>query len=140
MEIILLIAAGAVGWWLLKVVGLRGASGSGGGEAQALLKDARYQWTDVMRAWGGEVQVDPRDGGHFLIIAKGSPPEVVPFANVRQWGYDPLMNVLQNMQLGYRFKITTNDPQNPIKFIDIRGLNQSVPEHWMAKFNAYINK
>ena len=50
------------------------------------------------------------------------------------------MNATQRNQLGWRFRITTANPANPITFLEIRGLDRAVPELWMAKLNAYINK
>lgn len=119
-------------------LGLSNNSGRTTRAAHALLTNSDYKWVDSMKAWGGEIHVDPRGEGHLLLISRHSAPRVVGFGDLRQWGYDPLMSNT-NHHLGWRFKVTTNDAPEPITFIDIRGTNRSLPETWLAKLNAYIN-
>lgn len=107
-------------------------------ESQLILQDPKYNWSDVLRVKNREIHFDTTNGGHNLVIRNKEAPALLPFEIIRSWGYKPLTN-FANDHIGYRFSITTSNALDPILYIGC-GRDVMVPDLWMAKFNAYLNK
>lgn len=106
--------------------------------ARAVLENPEYRWTDVLRSHQSEIRFDP-EKRVMCLLSVHSAPRIVAFSDIRAWAYNVLPYRNTQTSYTYRFQITTNNPANPITFLDIHAPNNSAAEMWVAKMTAYIN-
>lgn len=102
---------------------------------RAVLNHSDYRWDEVLRARGGQFHIDRR--GSVAVLSPHHEPRIIDARDVVEFGFDPLLSRTGH-HMGWRFRVVTNDPVNPISWVDMDGTNLAEARTWMAKLNAVI--